>query len=55
MNEADNDGWSGLHHAAATNNSRLLLTLMKRHADINLKDKNGKVLKEKKKIFFFII
>ncbi|CAB5396537.1 unnamed protein product, partial [Rhizophagus irregularis] len=31
------------HHAAATNNSRLLLTLMKRHADINLKDKNGKI------------
>ncbi|PKY49153.1 ArfGap-domain-containing protein [Rhizophagus irregularis] len=43
INEADNDGWSGLHHAAATNNSRLLLTLMKRHADINLKDKNGKI------------
>jgi Arf-GAP with coiled-coil, ANK repeat and PH domain-containing protein len=45
INEVDNDGWSGLHHAAATNNSRLLLTLMKRHADVNLKDKNEKVLK----------
>ncbi|CAG8582328.1 3281_t:CDS:10 [Funneliformis caledonium] len=43
INEVDNDGWSGLHHAAATNNSRLLLTLMKRHADIHLKDRNGKV------------
>ncbi|GBC05943.1 hypothetical protein RclHR1_06510010 [Rhizophagus clarus] len=43
INEADDDGWSGLHHAAATNNSRLLLTLMKRHADTDLKDKNGKI------------
>ncbi|RIA84108.1 hypothetical protein C1645_832776 [Glomus cerebriforme] len=43
INEVDNDGWSGIHHAAATNNSRLLITLMKRHADINLKDKNGKI------------
>ncbi|CAI2176475.1 13628_t:CDS:10 [Funneliformis geosporum] len=43
INEVDNDGWSGLHHAAATNNSRLLLTLMKRHADIHLKDRKGKV------------
>jgi Arf-GAP/coiled-coil/ANK repeat/PH domain-containing protein len=43
INEVDNDGWSGLHHAAATNNSRLLLTLMKRHADVNLKDKNEKI------------
>jgi len=40
----DYDGWSGLHHAAATNNARLLLTLMKRHANVGLKDKNGKVM-----------
>ncbi|CAG8479264.1 4814_t:CDS:10 [Paraglomus brasilianum] len=39
----DYDGWSGLHHAAATNNARLLLTLMKRHANVGLKDKNGKI------------
>ncbi|RHZ84408.1 hypothetical protein Glove_82g53 [Diversispora epigaea] len=38
----DDNGWSGLHHASATNNARLLLNLMKRHANINLKDKNGK-------------
>ncbi|CAG8438233.1 5506_t:CDS:10 [Acaulospora colombiana] len=42
INAVDEDGWSGLHHAAATNNARLLLNLMKRHADINLKDKRGK-------------
>ncbi|KAG9291726.1 hypothetical protein G9A89_012011 [Geosiphon pyriformis] len=42
INAIDNDGWSGLHHAAATNNARLLLTLMKRHANITLKDKQGK-------------
>ena|SRR6266498_5277547 len=45
INEVDNNGWSALHHAAATNNSRLLLTLMKRQADIHLKDRNGKVTK----------
>ncbi|GET02868.1 arf-GAP with coiled-coil, ANK repeat and PH domain-containing protein 2 isoform X2 [Rhizophagus clarus] len=43
INEVDNNGWSALHHAAATNNARLLLTLMKRQADIQLKDKNGKI------------
>ncbi|CAG8593611.1 5787_t:CDS:10, partial [Acaulospora morrowiae] len=42
INSVDEDGWSGLHHAAATNNARLLLNLMKRHADVNLKDKRGK-------------
>lgn len=40
----DDNGWSGLHHASATNNARLLLNLMKRHANVNLKDKDGKVL-----------
>ncbi|CAB5179215.1 unnamed protein product [Rhizophagus irregularis] len=43
INEVDNNGWSALHHAAATNNARLLLTLMKRQADTHLKDKNGKI------------
>ncbi|CAG8580218.1 4298_t:CDS:2, partial [Scutellospora calospora] len=42
INEVDKKGWSCLHHAAATNNARLLLILMKRHANINLKDINGK-------------
>ncbi|CAG8470957.1 5444_t:CDS:10 [Ambispora leptoticha] len=42
INAVDNDGWSGLHHAAAMNNARLLLTLMKRHANITLKDNNNK-------------
>src|SRR3954469_2317236 len=45
INEVDDNGWSALHHAAATNNARLLLTLMKRQADIHLKDQNGKVTK----------
>ncbi|RIA89125.1 hypothetical protein C1645_213938 [Glomus cerebriforme] len=43
INEVDNNGWSALHHAAATNNARLLLTLMKRQADIHLKDQKGKI------------
>ncbi|CAG8447502.1 11003_t:CDS:10 [Ambispora gerdemannii] len=42
INAVDNDGWSGLHHAAAMNNARLLLNLMKRHANITLKDNNNK-------------
>ncbi|CAG8765579.1 19508_t:CDS:2, partial [Gigaspora rosea] len=42
INEVDKNGWSCLHHAAATNNARLLLILMKRHANINLKDIDGK-------------
>ena len=45
INEVDNNRWSALHHAAATNNARLLLTLMKRQANIHLKDQNGKVNK----------
>ncbi|KAF0389852.1 ArfGap-domain-containing protein [Gigaspora margarita] len=42
IDEVDKNGWSCLHHAAATNNARLLLILMKRHANINLKDIDGK-------------
>ncbi|CAG8632995.1 513_t:CDS:10, partial [Racocetra persica] len=42
INEVDKNGWSCLHHAAATNNARLSLILMKRHANINLKDIDGK-------------
>ncbi|CAG8732712.1 10383_t:CDS:2, partial [Funneliformis mosseae] len=43
INEIDNDGRSALHHAAATDNARLLLTLLKRQANIHLKDRNGKI------------
>src|SRR5947207_13660273 len=54
INEVDNNGWSALHHVAATDNARLLLTLMKRQADVHLKDQNVKVHVSKEIILFIL-
>lgn len=43
VDEKDDDGWTALHHAAAENNVRFVLTLLKRHAKPDIKSNAGKV------------
>ncbi|RUS17252.1 hypothetical protein BC937DRAFT_90211 [Endogone sp. FLAS-F59071] len=38
VNAVDGNGWTGLHHAAAANNVRLVLTLLKRQAKVDVSD-----------------
>ncbi|KAI9278657.1 hypothetical protein BDA99DRAFT_600287 [Phascolomyces articulosus] len=42
VNQTDAKDWTSLHYAAANNNVRLVLALLKRHAKADAKDKNGK-------------
>lgn len=43
VDEVDADGWTALHHAAAQNNVRFVLTLLRRHAKPDIKSNLGKV------------
>ena len=43
VNQKDDKDWTSLHYAAANNNVRLVLALLKRHAKADAKDKDGKV------------
>ncbi|CAO3695557.1 unnamed protein product [Rhizopus stolonifer] len=42
VNEKDGKGWTALHYAAANNNVRLVLTLLKRHAQPDITDDSNK-------------
>ncbi|GAB5589535.1 hypothetical protein Unana1_04435 [Umbelopsis nana] len=42
VDQVDADGWTSLHHAAAENNVRLVLTLLRRHAKPDIKSTSGK-------------
>ncbi|KAL0095671.1 hypothetical protein J3Q64DRAFT_1630194 [Phycomyces blakesleeanus] len=44
VNEIDENGWTNLHYAANSNNVRLVLGLLKRHAKADIKDESGKVI-----------
>ncbi|KAI7865133.1 hypothetical protein BDF14DRAFT_1827454 [Spinellus fusiger] len=43
VNYTDEKGWTTLHYAATSNNVRLVLALLKRHAKADLHDNSGKV------------
>lgn len=43
INQQDKNGWTALHFAAANNNVRLVLALLKRHAKPDIKDESNKV------------
>lgn len=43
VNEKDGKGWTALHYAAANNNVRLVLALLKRHAQPDITDDSNKV------------
>jgi Arf-GAP/coiled-coil/ANK repeat/PH domain-containing protein len=43
INQQDADGWTALHYAAANNNVRLVLALLKRHAKSDIKDNSNMV------------
>lgn len=43
VNQQDALGRTGLHYAAAANDVRLVLALLKRHAKADIKDEAGKV------------
>ena len=44
VNQTDSNGWSSLHYAAANNNVRLVLALLKRHAKADARDSSDKVI-----------
>lgn len=43
VNQTDCNGWTALHYAAASNNVRLVLSLLRRHAKADAQDNDGKV------------
>jgi Arf-GAP/coiled-coil/ANK repeat/PH domain-containing protein len=43
VNQQDKNGWTALHYAAANNNVRLVLALLKRHAKPDIKDESNMV------------
>lgn len=43
VNQQDANGWTALHYAAANNNVRLVLALLKRHAKADIKDESNMV------------
>jgi Arf-GAP/coiled-coil/ANK repeat/PH domain-containing protein len=43
VNQQDGSGWTALHYAAANNNVRLVLALLKRHAKSDIKDESNMV------------
>lgn len=43
INQQDKNGWTALHFAAANNNVRLVLALLKRHAKPDIKDESNMV------------
>lgn len=43
VNQTDGNGWTALHYAAASNNVRLVLSLLRRHAKADAQDNDGKV------------
>ncbi|KAG2185136.1 hypothetical protein INT44_001926 [Umbelopsis vinacea] len=55
VDEKDDDGWTALHHAAAENNVRFVLTLLKRHAKPDIKSNAGKVSTFSPKVQVFLV
>lgn len=62
VNQVDGKGWTPLHYAAANNNVRLVLGLLKRHSKVDLKDELNMVIQKRKKVtglfdfnFFFFL
>ena len=44
INQQDANGWTALHYAAANNNVRLVLALLKRHAKSDIKNGDNMVM-----------
>lgn len=53
VNQQDGNGWTCLHYAAANNNVRLVLALLKRHSKPDIKDNDDKVKKKRMKFYAY--